>query len=258
MTDNHSTSLPDKPRRKRGCRYIRNLAVAAVIFFFLLTYTVGWITTSAEWAYPRREPLNGVTPRDTGITTYENVSITTVDGLTLHGWYLPSQNRAAVVLAHGLGQNRNYMLPYAFHLVNAGYGVLLFDLRAHGESEGALLTMHGDDVLAAVAFLQSRPEIDLARIGVLGFSMGGIVIIEAAAHSSAIRAVLVDGPGPTAFSDMPPAQTVSEWLYVPFDLLFFPVLSLRTGQPNPPPIIEAIAAIAPRPVMLVSAGGAES
>ena len=63
---------------------------------------------------------------------YEEVSFTTSDGLELQGWYVPSKNRAAVIAFPG---RKGPQRP-ARMLARHGYGVLLFDRRGEGESEG--------------------------------------------------------------------------------------------------------------------------
>ena len=78
------------------------------------------------------------------------------DGLRLKGWYVPSRNGAAVIAFAG---RRDTQLR-ARMLVRHGYGVLLFDRRGEGESEGDpnLFGWQGErDVHGAVAFLQQRP-----------------------------------------------------------------------------------------------------
>ena len=81
-------------------------------------------------------------------------------------------------------------------LARHGYGVLLFDRRGEGESEGDpnLFGWQGErDVHAAVAFLQSRPDVDPQRIGGIGLSVGGEMMIEAAAESTALKAIVSEG-----------------------------------------------------------------
>jgi dipeptidyl aminopeptidase/acylaminoacyl peptidase len=94
------------------------------------------------------------------------------DGLTLRGWYQPSRNRAAVLLVHGAGENRLWWLDEAEALARRGFGVLLYDSRAHGESEGGLQSWgeHEQlDVIGALDFLSARPDVDPARLGAEGF-----------------------------------------------------------------------------------------
>ena len=84
-------------------------------------------------------------------------------------------------------------------LARHGYGVLLFDRRGEGESEGDpnLFGWQGErDIHAAVAFLQRRPDVDPRRIGGIGLSVGGEMMIEAAAESRALKAIVTEGAAP--------------------------------------------------------------
>ena len=81
-------------------------------------------------------------------------------------------------------------------LVSHGYGVLLFDRRGEGASEGDpnIFGWVGDrDLDAAAGYLQSRPDVDPDRIGGIGFSVGGEMLIHAAAHSDAFKAIVSEG-----------------------------------------------------------------
>ena len=67
------------------------------------------------------------------------------DGLRMSGWEVPSQNGVIIILLHGYGGNRVNMLWHAKQLVKAGYGVLLYDERASGESEGTRRSFGWED-----------------------------------------------------------------------------------------------------------------
>src|SRR5579872_6937971 len=71
-----------------------------------------------------------------------DVSVEPDSHLTLRGWLIQPQhaNGDAVILLHGLGDNRLGMIGYAQLLLSHGYAVLMPDARAHGESEGDLAT----------------------------------------------------------------------------------------------------------------------
>ena len=101
---------------------------------------------------------------------FEKVSLTTDDGLELFGWYVPSRNRAAVIAFPGRkGPQRQSRM-----LVRHGYGVLLFDRRGEGDSEGDpnAVGWNGDrDIKAAIAFLRERRDVDADRIGGIGLSV---------------------------------------------------------------------------------------
>lgn len=105
----------------------------------------------------------------------EKVSFSTTDGLKLAGALIAGTNDATIILLHGYGRSKEQMLPQASMLNREGFGILIFDFRASGESEGKYITFGGKeqrDLVAAVHYLNSRNDIDMSRIGLLGFSMG--------------------------------------------------------------------------------------
>lgn len=145
-------------------------------------------------------------PEATGeLAGLEDVAFTTADGLTLRGWYVPSRSRAAVVLVHGFAGHRAQLLFEARALARAGHGVLLFDLRAHGESDGDRVTW-GDserrDVKAALDFVSARPDVDPARVGLFGFSMGGTTALLVASEDTRVKAVAAAGAYPALEADV--------------------------------------------------------
>ncbi len=186
----------------RSPHYWRNLARAAGcttllgVCAFGTVLTVMLINAASRPLHPAHQVINE-TPRDYGITSYTNVEFTTSDGITLRGWYIPSQNGAAIILAHGYACSRLYLLPEAALLHNQGYGVLLFDFRGHGESDSATVTL-GDherrDLTAAIDFVIGQPGVDTNRIGALAHSMGAAATIQVAAEDDRLRAVILEAP----------------------------------------------------------------
>nr|WP_238539639.1 alpha/beta fold hydrolase [Corallococcus macrosporus] len=154
--------------------------------------------------HPRPIPVTRP-PAEPALSALEDVAFTTADGVTLKGWYLPSRNRAAVVLVHGFADNRAQLLFEARTLAGAGYGVLLFDLRAHGESGGDAVTW-GDrerhDVTAALDFVARRPDVDPLRLGLFGFSMGGTTSLLVASRDARVKAVAAAGAYPALEEDV--------------------------------------------------------
>lgn len=141
--------------------------------------------------------------------TFQEVSFVTDDDVTIAGWWIPAMDRfgqpagnvtETVVVCHGLGANKSNQLTLAAHFVQAGFNVLIFDFRAHGQS-GGQISSFGDlerrDVLAAVHWLkQTHPE-QARKVYGVGASMGAAALIAAAADPSeeglAIDAVAVYG-----------------------------------------------------------------
>jgi alpha-beta hydrolase superfamily lysophospholipase len=105
----------------------------------------------------------------------ERGTLTTASDLRLRGWYVPSRNGSAVALLHGTGSNRTGVARHARLLSRHGYGVLLFDLSGHGESDGRSMSIRArfvEDAGAALAFLDRRSDVRDGRIGAPGVSLG--------------------------------------------------------------------------------------
>jgi fermentation-respiration switch protein FrsA (DUF1100 family) len=170
-------------------RYVRRalIALGALFGAYFVMYPLGesYAITHAARAYVPTPQLG---------TAFQEVSFTTPDGLQLEGWYVPSKNGAAVISFPG---RRGPQKP-AKLLARHGYGVLLFDRRGEGESEGDpnLLGWEGTrDIEAAIAFLKKRPEVDDERIGGLGLSVGGEMMLQEAAENDELKAVVSEGAG---------------------------------------------------------------
>ncbi|MGA0532403.1 alpha/beta hydrolase [Hansschlegelia sp. KR7-227] len=120
------------------------------------------------------EPAHiGAPPAD--LAGAETVAIPSRSGSSLRGWWLSGRKGAgAVVLMHGVRSNRLSLVARARVLSQAGYGVLLFDFQAHGESPGQHVTfgrLESLDAAAAVGFVRSRlPD---ERVAAIGLSLGG-------------------------------------------------------------------------------------
>ena len=242
--------------RRRSRRYWIKLLAAGLIGGVLLAYC-GYVFLFVEMlSRPAHATICCTTPGDKGFD-YEGVTLTTSDGIELKGWYIPARNRAAIILLHGYGGNRLEMLNRAVMLARNGYGVLLYDERASGESGGSLRTfgwLDVNDVPLALAYLRQRSEVDPQRIGILGFSVGGQIALRAAAQSDRIKAIVAEEPGFARISDVPDIPSLEDKFYVVADWLAENLLSLRTGVPIPEGVVGGLRRIAPRPILFISTG----
>lgn len=114
------------------------------------------------------------------------------------GWFIPSKhgaNRPTVIVAHGWNSSRYRVLRYTAPLIDAGYNVLMYDARSHGDSE-AMDAPSGlsfrDDVIAAVEYARSRPDVDSNRIALLGHSLGAFGSVLALLQDVPVRAIVTD------------------------------------------------------------------
>ncbi len=178
---------------------------------------------------------------------YENVVVTTGVGLELTATHVPSQHRAMVLLFPGAGRS-----AVARILLAHGYGVLLLDPRGQGGSDGDTVRWAGDeDLLAGAAYLRQRPEVDADRIGAIGFSIGGEMLLRAAAKSDGIHAVVSEGAG--AGVGETDVSGIAPLLVDPAQAAMKAATAIFSNHMPPPPIVDGIGAISPRPVVLIYA-----
>jgi pimeloyl-ACP methyl ester carboxylesterase len=149
------------------------------------------------------------TARRVEIEKRENVRFSNRDIQLAGALIAPSKGgkHPAIVLVHGSGaQSREHMMPFARFLVRHGIAVLGYDKRGVGESTGdwntATFEDLAGDVLAAVAYLKTRPDIDPAQIGLLGISQAGWIMPLAAVRTKDVAFLIsISGAGVT------PAET---------------------------------------------------
>ncbi len=181
-----------------------------------------------------------------------DVALVTSDGLRLSGWYVPPRNGVAIIVFPG---RRAAPVGHARVLVRHGYGVLLVDPRGDGRSEGAYDAWgwSGEpDVAAAVAFLRRRTEV--RRIGGLGLSVGGELLLQAAAHEPALAAIVSEGAGARSLAEQLDMPGIAAWRrpLSPWLVQTAAVRVLADAAP-PPSLTDLVPRIAPRSVLLVSA-----
>jgi fermentation-respiration switch protein FrsA (DUF1100 family) len=201
------------------------------------------------------------TPADFGLV-YEDVRVTTPDGLQLFGWYIPSQNGAAIMAQHGYKGDRTGLLEEAAMLKEHGYGVLLTSVRAHDQSEGELISFglnEMQDLESWYQYLLTRDEVDPNRIGILGNSMGGSLVIQYSAQNEDIRATVAH----SAFSSIDDTVATSVEYFTDLPAFpFAPAIVFWAEQEVGFHASEVsaktwIGDLSPRPVLLLQ-GGADT
>lgn len=274
-----TSSLPPAPRK--GLRYWATLLIVGLLWFTLFGLALGqlwangldlgWLLVVGLLFYVGTAVLEGVRstraprfplfmtdPDDIGFQ-YEEFTFPSRDGLNLSAWYVPSQNGAHVVLTHGFGENRLGMVPIARILVEAGYGVLLYDSRAHGRSQGNLSSwgwLETADLQGALDYLALRDDVDMGRVGGMGFSVGGQITLRTAALDDRLAAVATDGPSTAVLADhrfgrrfLFRTTRLYPWLW-----LVYNTQSLLVGRAQPAGVVAALPQISPRPILLISTG----
>lgn len=110
-----------------------------------------------------------------------------------------NRRNPAVVLGHGFGIRKESLIDASRHLNAAGFVTLAIDYRSFGESagepRGSLFPMNEvEDFRGAISWLGRRDEVNPERIGILGISFGGGVVIMTAALDRRVKAVVAMAP----------------------------------------------------------------
>jgi uncharacterized protein len=239
------------PWRRRGEGTWKARAVAVPL---VLVTTVGvlapiafGIVATHKW----REPVG-----DPPSAAYRDVTFEAGDGLDLAGWYRPSENGAAVLVVHGGSSDRKGSLHHAELLARHGYGVLVYDARGRGESDGSENNYGWDwakDIAGALAFLKSRPDVEPDRIGAVGLSTGADVLIEVAAERDDVAALVTDGAAAGSFED---GQRLNgTGVGTPSAWLMFQTIRVLSGD-RPGAVLEDAIKRVRAPTLMISAGTA--
>ncbi len=212
--------------------------------------------TGLSFHFTGRGQLGEVHSPDEYGMQFEPAEFKARDGITLRGVWIPlAGSDKAVIILHGHDSSYDFDVYRAPALQAAGFNVLLFDFRAHGRSEGRMKTFGYKerlDVLGAVDYLLQR---GMSRIGLLGFSYGGMAAMLAAPICPDVLAVVSDG-GPTRLMTGAGAwaaeRGLPHWLTRFMAVLVFSVTSVRLGanlfKYEP---IRWVGKISPRPIFFI-------
>lgn len=239
-----TSSAPRRRWAKRGA-----IALGSLVVAFYVLFPIG---AAIYITHTPREPIDAPFA-----VPHEDVAFETEDGLTLRGWYAPSRNGAAIVLVHGSGSSRLDTREHAGLLAEHGYGVLLYDARGRGESEGdpnGFNWTWQPDVDAAVEFLHARPDVEDGRIAGLGLSAGAEVLIESAARRADLRAVVAEGAGLRAYGDLLDVPGGGKWVTLPQTTVMLAASQVLSGWPEARSVGDFVGQGAPGRVLLISAG----
>ncbi len=214
-------------------------AVAA----FILLLALG----ACNGAFYQPLPVHLRTPDDIGLQ-YEDLYVTSSDGVRLHAWWLPGKKPVAgtVLFLHGNAENISTHIGSVYWLPAQGFNVLLLDYRGYGESQGSPTpTGVQIDAESALRFLvEERRE---NRLVVFGQSLGGAVAIPAVAQS-AYRAHIAALVVESAFSSyrlIAREKLASFWPTWP---LQYPLSWFVSDAYSP---LKFIARISPIPLLII-------
>jgi hypothetical protein len=239
-----------RTRNRQGgpvAKVLRRTGIGAgsfVVFLFaVLPVGMAYVLT-----HTARPPVEDI---DLGAPT-EEVQLHTSDGLTLEGSYVPSRNGAALIVAFGRKGTQDKARMLAGH----GYGVLIFDRRGEGESDGDPNPYAWDggdkDLLAAIEFLKRRPDVEPGRIGGVGLSVGGETFLQTAARSDDLAAVVSEGATARSGSELASVPG-SSFGPVAINYAITAGVAVFSNASPPEHLIDQVGDIAPRAMFLIYA-----
>jgi len=245
--------LVELPKTFTGCvAYVSRLGGLLMLIFLFVILERNILTVILETA---PAPSHVPAPEEAGLEA-EEVTFQSPGGPSIAGWFVPSKNGATIILLHGYGGNRTAMLWHAERLIEAGYGVLLYDERASGESEGGYRSYGWEDtrdVEAALQYLSTREDA-ADKVGIAGCSTGADIAVYSMALYPQLGAAWGDGNSSVRAQDMPPIRDWITMFLVPSNYMLDWMYTVRLGIDAPAPLVDVIDDIAPRPLMLVGGG----
>jgi fermentation-respiration switch protein FrsA (DUF1100 family) len=157
---------------------------ASIVFCIGLPYVLATVMTY------RPRVLTAANPQTLFQWDYQRVEFPATDGTRVVGWWIPSpaaDSGQTVLLCPGSNADKATQLSLVRRLLPAGYNVLVFDFRAHGESGGQLCSfgdLERNDVLGAMRWLRQTHPSACRKVDGLGVSTGGAALLAAAADPS--------------------------------------------------------------------------
>ncbi|HWV15003.1 MAG TPA: alpha/beta fold hydrolase [Cellvibrio sp.] len=253
----------------RHSKFIRFTSLSCIVLFEI-ALSIFFIGPSI-WLFINFTPRDNQhsicceTPLDYGATRYNNIRITTGDGATIAGWYVAPTTQAGkvIILIHGYGYDRRGTDFQTRLLLAAGYGVLLYDLRNHGESSGKInvfnrMEIYQSDLSQVVNYLKQKPEVNPGKIAVVGISLGAFTTLNSSTETlNDFAALWLDGLRFENFFAQEPVHTLKGFTDALIDRQVRRLAGIFYQQPitpAPPLFTQIIAQIKRPPLMLVASG----
>ena len=133
-----------------------------------------------------------------GIRQYENIKIATRDGIELDAWFFPvADARGTLIILHGGGYNMADSLRRSIYLLKQQYQLLIYNARfwTYSKNPTGYVGFVGNDLADleyVLRYLQTRDDVEKGKIGVLGYSYGGLKCLLFAPGNNEIKLVISD------------------------------------------------------------------
>ena len=161
-----------------------NYSSGLILFTVLIGFIMFPLGCSKNFVYyPEKKVI--ATPENAGLA-FEDLTLTTEDGIRIKGWYVPFKGSESVVLwFHGNAGNMGNRVNLLQRLhEELQLNILIIDYRGYGQSEGEISEEGtAKDALAAYDYLLTRRDINPKKIFIFGRSLGAAVAVRLAAET---------------------------------------------------------------------------
>lgn len=157
--------------------------------------SLAWFSASVarQLLYPVRLPV----PPDAPWPAHVTHELTASDGRRFDAWLLEAPRpQGRIVLCHGYSADRRQVIGLADGLRQAGFEVVLIEMRGHGSRPGpcTLGLRETEDVQQALDWARGRGGAPATPTGAIGWSMGAVIACQLARRDASVRAVVLDSP----------------------------------------------------------------
>lgn len=244
------TTKNERTIRQRVVFVLRPVLIVIVALLTVVPFALGVIfirvlTTSAC--------SGGVDP-GTFNMPFEEVSFLSSEfNIPINAYFIPGDNGVTIIVPPSYTSGRGNLMHEIAVLHKNGYSALAYESRScmgqHISLGYAEITEVGD----AITYLSTRPDIDMEKLGIHGFSVGGAIATMAGGRYPELKAVSAEG-GYHDFSEQLSDNVEAQWpgLGILYEWGAHVGYRLTTGYDlgvlSP---IGAIEKIAPRPILLI-------
>lgn len=124
----------------------------------------------------------------------EPFSCKTYDNVIVSGFIVQRPHAQRIILlCHGYHHSKEFMMPVLEMFPNDT--IILFDFRAHGDSEGNLISFsihESKDIHAVIHYIHAQEELRNLPIYGIGVSMGAATLIKAAHEGAPFEKIVID------------------------------------------------------------------
>lgn len=246
-----SSAGHNSPRDRRA-RLLRLTAFTLVIIGLLVVSIPALLGFVGLWGITHASCGADMNPAEYGMPDYEAVTFrASALNQDVRAYFVRGTNGATIIVAPTGSSGRGYWRHEVTVLHEHGYSLFNYESRNCLGHANSLGVHEAAEVGDALGYLATRPDVDMERVGITGFSAGGATATFAAARYPAIKAVVAEGGFYDFYQlidDLAGDYWFGELYRFGSDLSYRAAVGLPLTALSP---ISVIDDIAPRPILLI-------